>query len=307
MVMRPGGLTGLRERGFDETMAKEFPRVVVAARQFGMADPARSRAAAENILTAHPDLKGLFASSEASSIGAIHAIRSREMSGKVKLITFDSSDLHVDALRAGTIDLMLVQEPFRIGYEAVKSLVEKLDGRTPARGGPAGPPHCQSRSGPAGSAGATLPSLAKVGHALACPFRSSEARSPASNISIVDISVSLCENVTEDFVENHAAQKVGAETAARIALRTGLSGRPRMIPREAWDRDFGGPGTTFGDELARLRAFQRLEHDGLESWPRRHLSGSHATGRAGNVIREALESQSARLFAEKQAPPNARS
>jgi ribose transport system substrate-binding protein len=135
MVMqKPGGLsTGLRERGFEETMAREFPRIAIAARQYGMADPARSRAAAENILTAHPDLKGVFASSEAASIGAIHAIRSRQMSGKVRLITFDSSDTHIEALRAGTIDLMLVQEPFRIGYEAVKSLVEKLNGRTPAR------------------------------------------------------------------------------------------------------------------------------------------------------------------------------
>jgi ribose transport system substrate-binding protein len=135
MVMqKPGGTsTGLRERGFDETMAREFPGVAVAARQYGMADSARSRAAAENILTAHPDLGGIFASSEAASIGAIQAIRGRRLSGKVKLVTFDSSELHVEALRDGTIDVMLVQEPYRLGYEAVKSLAEKLAGRTPAR------------------------------------------------------------------------------------------------------------------------------------------------------------------------------
>ena len=135
MVMqKPGGTsTGLRERGFDETMAREFPGVAVAARQYGMADSARSRAAAENILTAHPDLGGIFASSEAASIGAIQAIRGRRLSGRVKLVTFDSSELHVEALRDGTIDVMLVQEPYRLGYEAVKSLAEKLAGHTPAR------------------------------------------------------------------------------------------------------------------------------------------------------------------------------
>src|SRR5205085_11694629 len=83
------------------------------------------------ILTAHPDLAGLFASSEAASLGSIQAIRSRGLSGKIKLITFDSSDAHVAALKDGTIDIMLVQDPFRIGYEAVKSLAEKLGGRTP--------------------------------------------------------------------------------------------------------------------------------------------------------------------------------
>ena len=135
MVMqKPGGTsTGLRERGFDETMAREIPSVAVAARQFGMADPARSRAAAENILTAHPDLSGIFASSEAASIGAIQAIRSRQLSGKLKLVTFDTSELHVEALRNGVIDVMLVQDPYRLGYEAVKSLADKLIGRTPPR------------------------------------------------------------------------------------------------------------------------------------------------------------------------------
>jgi ribose transport system substrate-binding protein len=135
MVMhKPGGTsTVLREQGFEATMGKEFPLVAIAARQFGMSDRARSRAAAENILTAHPDLAGIFASSEASSLGAIQAIRSRGQSGKVKLITFDFSDTHVEALREGTIDVMLVQEPFRIGYEAVRSLTDTLAGRTPAQ------------------------------------------------------------------------------------------------------------------------------------------------------------------------------
>ena len=133
MVMhKPGGTsTMLRESGFEETMAKEFAGVRIAARQYGMADRAKARAAAENILTAHPDLNGLFASSEASSLGAIQAIESRGLSGKVKLVTFDTSESHVEALRNGTIDRMLVQDSFRIGYEAVKSLADKLQGRTP--------------------------------------------------------------------------------------------------------------------------------------------------------------------------------
>lgn len=135
MVMqKPGGTsTVLREQGFESTVAKEFPGIRIAARQFGMADPARSRAAAENILTGHPSLAGIFASSEASSIGAIHAIRSRGLSGKVKLITFDSSQDHVAALQDGTADIMLVQDAFRLGYEAVKSLADKLAGRTPPK------------------------------------------------------------------------------------------------------------------------------------------------------------------------------
>jgi ribose transport system substrate-binding protein len=132
LMQKPGGSsTGDRERGFDDTMAKEFPAIQVVARQFGMGDPAKSRSAAEDILTAHPDLDGMFASAEANSIGAVQAIKARQLSGKLKLITFDSSDIHVAGLKDGTIDLMLVQDSYRIGYEAVHSLVMKLNGQTP--------------------------------------------------------------------------------------------------------------------------------------------------------------------------------
>lgn len=135
MVMhKPGGTsTVLREQGFEQTIAKEFPKVEIVARQYGMSDRAKSRDAAENMLTAHPDLDAMFASSEASSLGAIQAIKVRGLSGKVKLITFDTSDSHVEALADGTITMMLVQDSFKIGYEAVKSLAVKLNGGTPEK------------------------------------------------------------------------------------------------------------------------------------------------------------------------------
>ena len=135
MVMhKPGGTsTVLREQGFEQTIAKDFPKVKIVARQYGMSDRAKSRDAAENMLTAHPDLDAMFASSEASSLGAIQAIKVRGLSGKVKLITFDTSDSHVEALADGTITMMLVQDSFKIGYEAVKSLAVKLNGGTPEK------------------------------------------------------------------------------------------------------------------------------------------------------------------------------
>jgi ribose transport system substrate-binding protein len=132
LMHKPGGMsTGDRERGFEDTISKEFPGIQIVARQYGMADRAKSRDAAENILTAHPELDGMFASAEANSIGAMQAIKARGLSGKLKLVTFDFSDEHVAALKDGTINVMLVQDPYRIGYEAVRSLVQKLNGQTP--------------------------------------------------------------------------------------------------------------------------------------------------------------------------------
>jgi ribose transport system substrate-binding protein len=124
MVMqKPGGAsTGLRERGFGETLEREFPAVRLVARRFGMGDRARSRAAAANILTAHPGLQALFGSSE-----------SRGRAGQIKIVSFDRAALRSGAQERHPVDVMLVQDPDRIGYEAVRSLTRKLRGKTPPR------------------------------------------------------------------------------------------------------------------------------------------------------------------------------
>ena len=134
IMQRPGGQSTVeREKGFQDAIAKEFPAIHIVAQQFGMGDPAKSRAAAENILTARPALDGIFASAEASSIGSIQAIKSRNLPGRIKLVGFDFSEAHRAALEDGTLNATIVQDTYRIGYEAVHSLVMKLNRETPPK------------------------------------------------------------------------------------------------------------------------------------------------------------------------------
>ena len=135
MIMHaPGSASTMdRERGFQDVMAKEYPGIRIVAQQFGMADRAKAMAAAENILTAHTGLSGLFASSEPSSVGTSQALKSRGLAGKVKFVAFDSSEGLIDDLKSGVIDALVAQDPFRIGYEAVKTVVDKLNGQTPPK------------------------------------------------------------------------------------------------------------------------------------------------------------------------------
>lgn len=125
--------TSERERGFQETVQKEFPGIEIAAMQYGMSDRARSLAVSEDILTAHPDLKGIFASNESSAVGASQALKSRNLNGKIALVGFDSSPSLVDDLKNGTIDSLVVQNPYRMGYEGVKTIVEYLNKQTPPK------------------------------------------------------------------------------------------------------------------------------------------------------------------------------
>lgn len=134
LMNMPGSASTLeREKGFEDALAKDFPSIRIVARQFGMSDRARSLAAAEDILTAHPDLNAIFASNEPGSVGASQALKSRQLAGKIKLVAFDSSPTLVDDMKAGVIDSLIVQDPFQIGYTAVKTVVEKLRGQAPPK------------------------------------------------------------------------------------------------------------------------------------------------------------------------------
>ena len=118
--------TMAREQGFEDTISQKFPKIKILDKRYGNSDYAQSLKVAENMLTAHPAVHGLFASNESSSAGASQALKSR--SSKVKMVGFDSSEQLINDLKAGIIDSLVVQHPFRMGYEAVLSSTKALAG-----------------------------------------------------------------------------------------------------------------------------------------------------------------------------------
>src|SRR5262249_56389861 len=68
--------TDEREEGFRDTIQKEFPGITLVPIIFyGEANAAKSLAVTEDVLTSNPDLTGLFASNESSTVGAVRAIQ----------------------------------------------------------------------------------------------------------------------------------------------------------------------------------------------------------------------------------------
>jgi ribose transport system substrate-binding protein len=125
--------TDQREQGFQDTIKQKYPGIEIVAFLYGEADRAKSLDRATDILTAHPDLNGIFASNESSTVGAVQAIKQKGLAGKVVLVGFDSSPNLIDDLKAAAIDSLVLQNPFKMGYESVKAVVEKLDNQQPVR------------------------------------------------------------------------------------------------------------------------------------------------------------------------------
>jgi ribose transport system substrate-binding protein len=125
--------TDEREQGFAETLAQRHPGVTIVQWLYGDASATRSLSVAEDILTAHPEVRGIFASNETSTVGAVRAIRQRQRQGQVVLVGFDATPDLVQDVRDGAIDALVLQDPYRMGYDGVRTIVDQRAGRTPAR------------------------------------------------------------------------------------------------------------------------------------------------------------------------------
>jgi ribose transport system substrate-binding protein len=121
----PGGASTMaREDGFRQELHSKFPGIQILDERFGMASIAQSLTVAENMLTAHPDLNGIFCSNESGTEGAAQALKAR--GGKIKLVGFDSSPLLIDELKDGIIDSLVIQNPFQMGETAVNAAVKAV-------------------------------------------------------------------------------------------------------------------------------------------------------------------------------------
>jgi ribose transport system substrate-binding protein len=120
-----------REKGFEDYIRSSQPGIQIVDKRFGDSEVAKSMRVTENMLTAFPDLSAFFASNETGSAGAAQALKSR--GSAIKLVGFDSSPALQNELRAGTIDALVVQHPFRMGYDSVQCAAKKFRGESVER------------------------------------------------------------------------------------------------------------------------------------------------------------------------------
>ena len=55
------------------------------------------------------------------------------MAGKLKIVGFDSSPTLIEDLQSGSIDSLVIQNPFRMGYLGVQAIVNGLQGKAPQK------------------------------------------------------------------------------------------------------------------------------------------------------------------------------
>jgi ribose transport system substrate-binding protein len=101
----------LREEGAKEALEKAGIKVVAV--QPADSDRAKGQSVAENLLTAHPNLKAIYATNDEMALGALNAAKA---AGKTLVIVgFDASPNALDSIAAGELSGSVAQFPGKIG------------------------------------------------------------------------------------------------------------------------------------------------------------------------------------------------
>jgi ribose transport system substrate-binding protein len=116
-----------RRDGFMEWMEENAPDIELLEPQYGAGDQAKSADITKAIISANPDIKGIYGSNEGSAIGVVKGV---EESGKkgITIIGFDSGKAQMDAIRSGLMKGAITQNPVGMGEAVVAAAVKAING-----------------------------------------------------------------------------------------------------------------------------------------------------------------------------------
>lgn len=123
--------TEQRERGFLDTIKKEFPEIVMLSDdQYSGTTAISAQNKALELCNQFGDrVNGFFAVCEPDTVGVLSALETEGLAGKVTFVGFDPSPHLTEAMREKKVHGLVLQDPVQMGYQGVKSVVEHLQGK----------------------------------------------------------------------------------------------------------------------------------------------------------------------------------
>lgn len=115
-----------KERAF-HTYLENFPDIEIIEQQLSWSDSKTVQLLTEEMLSKYPEMDGIVAFNEITTIGAGRAVEAKELQDKVAVIGFDTQKECIELLETGSIAALIVQNPFAIGYLAVQRALNPND------------------------------------------------------------------------------------------------------------------------------------------------------------------------------------
>ena len=125
----PGvGSLDQRAKGFKEQLAAKYPGLKLVADKVADGQATTGLNITTDLITANPNLRGIFASNLIMGQGAGQAVAENKAQDKIKVIAFDSDDKLIKFLTDGVLSGLVVQDPFRMGYDGIKTALAASKG-----------------------------------------------------------------------------------------------------------------------------------------------------------------------------------
>jgi ABC-type sugar transport system substrate-binding protein len=130
----PGNMTAVQRTKGAQDALKKYPGIEIVGEWTGNWDRAEGLQKAQDILTAHPDLNGIVADNDEMALGALQAVRGRNLAGKVAISGANGMPEAVKAVYKGDLTATVVTYCKDIGQAIVTTALKMEEG-----GGEKGP------------------------------------------------------------------------------------------------------------------------------------------------------------------------
>ena len=120
-------IQNVRQKGFEDTIGASAGVEVVGVVD-GRNIQDNALAAAENLLTANPDMQAIYATGEPALVGAIAAVISQGAQDRIKVFGWDLTAQVIDGIDEGFVQAVVQQDPAGMGGAAVDALLTVLKG-----------------------------------------------------------------------------------------------------------------------------------------------------------------------------------
>ncbi len=127
--IQAGSVSAGRSVGFAEAIA-QYPEMEVLETQWTDADAAKSLNIATDLITGNPEIVGFFSAAAPIAVGIAQAVKAKGLEEQIEIITFDPSPEVLPLFEDGTIDAIIAQDPYRMGYEGVAAIDAFINGET---------------------------------------------------------------------------------------------------------------------------------------------------------------------------------
>jgi ribose transport system substrate-binding protein len=114
--------------GFKEQVAKKYRALNVLPEKVADAQAATGLSIMKDLTATDTDLRGVFVSNIIMAEGASQVVYNKSSGDRINYVVFGSNDKLVKSLQDGTIDALVVHDPFRMGYDGVKTALAAAKG-----------------------------------------------------------------------------------------------------------------------------------------------------------------------------------